>query len=68
MAKQKKLAYNKKYGKVVRQLDAGDFIGGIPGYGGMGSTGGGAGGGGIDPFGGYLTQEIDTMSGKPSGS
>ncbi|WP_293319170.1 hypothetical protein [Phenylobacterium sp.] len=67
MAKQKKLAYNKKYGKVVRQLDAGDFIGGIPGYGGMGSTGGGVGGGGIDPFGGYLTQEIDTMSSDPSG-
>lgn len=65
MGKQKKLAYNKKYGKVVRQLDAGDFIGGIPGYGGMGSTGAGA--GGIDPFGGYLTQEIDTMSSDPSG-
>ena len=67
MANQKKLAYNKKYGKVVRQLDSGDYIGGIPGYGGMGSTGAGAGSGGIDPFGGYLTQEIDTMSGNPSG-
>ena len=65
MAKQKKLAYNKKYGKVVRQLDSGDFVGwGTPGYGNTGSFGGG---GGIDPFGGYLTQEIDTMSADPSG-
>ena len=71
MAKQKKLAYNKKYGKFVRQLDSGEFAmgGNPPGYGGMGSTGGGSfgGGGGIDPFGGYLTQEIDTMSANPSG-
>jgi len=65
MAKQKKLAYNKKYGKVVRQLDGGEFLlGGTPGYGNTGSFGGG---GGIDPFGGYLTQEIDTMSADPSG-